>query len=180
MVEARIQCSFASQSSYLLQDQARGAYLLSPCHLPASPVVTDKRVIYWHMSGNPLFCGQEAEMSLPLREMLPPVQQVCKYNNFLWCASFGPAKGFLRYSHSGNDDRHHFSVSRHQFDKHKGKFKKKVLSQSRPFIIVLNSIHKHTCICSRLSTPINSPISSCHTCTIQFRRECWFHLNYIL
>lgn len=115
MVEARIQCFFASQSSYLLQDQARGAYLLPPCHPPASPVLTDKRVIYWRMSGNPLFCRQEEEMSLPLREMLPPVQQICKYNNFMWCASFSPAKGFPSDRHSGNNDRHHFSLSRHQF-----------------------------------------------------------------
>lgn len=35
-------------------------------------------------------------------------------------------------------------------------------------------------ICSRLSTPINGPISSFHTCSIQFRREFWFHHNHIL
>lgn len=55
-----------------------------------------------------------------------------------------------------------------------------VLPQLRPFTIVLKSVLPYTCICSGLSTPINSPTRSFHTCTIQFRGECWFHLNYIL
>lgn len=46
--------------------------------------------------------------------------------------------------------------------------------------LVLRSVLSHTCICSRQSTPLNSPISSFHTCTIQFRRGRWFHLNYLL